>query len=676
MALVPHKVVALNELNEGEKNIIAGAPVSLFDTEGNAVTLFDDESGSNGSTAKQTDAEGVVVVYVTAGEYDEQVNGGIQRRVLVGNKEITTEQLIERIRKARDGDVITTTGFYSAGDGGGAQWMATSTTGLSASQPPSGRLAPELVDGSGRLWELLPIPATKRKAYSALALGVVGDGVQDDTNALKAGLFFGEVHGNDITCKITSRISITNGQSGLAGNMQLVGASANFSRTDGSYSNDDGTMLWVNALDFEMHGGVHFKMDDLTQNDNTTCALVLRESSFSIEGCKFSNFKRTKVVRIESCLENSNFSYNKIFDCEMGGATVSQLTGLDVDDNRPNGSTLGLNIVGNVIRNLTVAPDFEASFGYQTDGINISHPESNGHIIRGNQISFVGEGVDCFGSNCQIVSNIIKDSYVSGVKLVNGATDCIVSSNHVIRPRTYGFVVAGSANSGTPTSGNRIENNHVIAVNENSDSPTSSYAFGAEDNTGVSLPTDNTFKNNTARDCGNAGRIIFNDATPKSNYFIDTKVIGSTPAIMVSNASGATITFQDKAYVKAYPTAQDIAPSGEVLNLSNVIENRNAELSGGVYTASVPRTVNLSGSIRTGAANAGKIWTLDLLKNGSAVERAQVVAASSGDLVVRISTPGLLLNEGDELSLFVSHNEDSSALITSSSLYSFTISES
>lgn len=155
MALVPHKIVALNELNEGAKNTISGAVVSLFDSNGAAVTLFDDEAGSNGSTAKQTDSEGVVVVYVTPGEYDEQVNGGIQRRVLVGNKEITTEQLIERIRKARDGNVLTTTGFYAAGDAGGAQWKATSTTGLTPSQSPADRGAAELVDGSGRLWVLV-----------------------------------------------------------------------------------------------------------------------------------------------------------------------------------------------------------------------------------------------------------------------------------------------------------------------------------------------------------------------------------------------------------------------------------------------------------------------------------------------------------------------------------------
>lgn len=609
---------------------------------------------------------------VTSGAFDEgdwqPLQGDIQLRRDIAEFD-TIEALSLNNYDYGSGKIAKITGNQAC------EYKSTSTTGLASSQLPKDLLSPQLVDGSGRLWELLPIPATKRKAYSALALGVVGDGLQDDTSALKAGLLSGEVHGNNITCKITSRIIVTNDQSGLVGSIDLVGSSSDFARTDGAYDNDDGTLLWISALDFEMSGGVHLRMDDSTPNDNTTCALVLRESSFSVERCKFSNFKRTKVVRVESCLENCSFNYNQIFDCEMGGSTTSQLTGLDVDDNRPNGSTLSLNVVGNVIKSLTVTPTFEASFGYQTDGINISDPESKGHIIRDNQISFVGEGIDCFGSDCQIVNNIIKDSYVSGVKLVNGATDCMVSNNHVIRPRTYGVVVAGSANVGTPTSGNRIENNHVVSVNANSDSPTTSFAFGAEDNTGASLPSDNTFKNNTARDCGNADRIIFNDATPKSNEFIDTKVIGSTPASIVSNGSGAVITFQDKAYIKAYPTGQDVAPSGEILNLSNVIENRYGELSSGVYTASVPRTLSVSGAVRTGSANTGKAWTLDLLKNGIAIERVQMVAATGGDLVLRLSCPSIPLNEGDELSFFVSHNESSSALITSSSLYSFTISE-
>jgi hypothetical protein len=93
MALVPHKITALAESDaEGTdgKNIIAGAVVSLFDSSGAAVTLFDDESGSNGSTTKQTDASGQVVVWVTAGEYEERVNDSAQRAITIGGRTVTS----------------------------------------------------------------------------------------------------------------------------------------------------------------------------------------------------------------------------------------------------------------------------------------------------------------------------------------------------------------------------------------------------------------------------------------------------------------------------------------------------------------------------------------------------------------------------------------------------------
>lgn len=86
MALIPHKITALAEsdsVGTDGKNIIAGAVVSLFDEDDNAITLYDDDSGSNGSTTKTTDATGQVVVYVTPGEYSERVNGGTKRKVSI-----------------------------------------------------------------------------------------------------------------------------------------------------------------------------------------------------------------------------------------------------------------------------------------------------------------------------------------------------------------------------------------------------------------------------------------------------------------------------------------------------------------------------------------------------------------------------------------------------------------
>jgi len=84
--LYPYTVTALAESDaDGTdgKNIVVGAVVSLLDENGVAVTLYDDKNASNGSTAKQTDAKGQVVVYVEPGVYKTRVNGGITRSAVV-----------------------------------------------------------------------------------------------------------------------------------------------------------------------------------------------------------------------------------------------------------------------------------------------------------------------------------------------------------------------------------------------------------------------------------------------------------------------------------------------------------------------------------------------------------------------------------------------------------------
>lgn len=215
MALVPHKITALAESDaDGTdgKNIVAGAVVSLFDSSGAAVTLFDDESGSNGSTSKQTDSSGQVVVWVTPGEYRESVNGSAQRAVTIGGRAITSYPNTESLQNSRptqtgqraenrdlnlsqyelaesgytpnSGDIVAAngrvwrlikalTGFgsldeliqnnFDYGEGKvakvigeqAAEWKSTSTTGLTPNQSPIERDALELVDGSGRLWTLV-----------------------------------------------------------------------------------------------------------------------------------------------------------------------------------------------------------------------------------------------------------------------------------------------------------------------------------------------------------------------------------------------------------------------------------------------------------------------------------------------------------------------------------------
>jgi hypothetical protein len=80
----------------------------------------------------------------------------------------TTLSLLTNTEDYDVGTSITTTGFNSSGDGGGAQWVATATTGLSPSQTPTDRGAAELVDATGRLWEYTP----SNGIYYGSALGI------------------------------------------------------------------------------------------------------------------------------------------------------------------------------------------------------------------------------------------------------------------------------------------------------------------------------------------------------------------------------------------------------------------------------------------------------------------------------------------------------------------------
>lgn len=82
------------------------------------------------------------------------VNGNVA--VLIPKqKVITTQDIIDLTNNYNSGDTVTTTGFTTAGDGGGAQWLATATTGQTPSQTPAQLGNAELTDGSGRKWELV-----------------------------------------------------------------------------------------------------------------------------------------------------------------------------------------------------------------------------------------------------------------------------------------------------------------------------------------------------------------------------------------------------------------------------------------------------------------------------------------------------------------------------------------
>ena len=181
MALVPHKITALAESDaDGTdgKNIIAGAVVSMFDINGDAAILYDDENGANGSTTKQTDANGVVVVYVEEGEYDEQANNGVKRRVLIGSKSnniisYATTAEIESLRPQRTGSRIENR------ERANAQYVL-AAAGYVA-QPG------DITAANGRVWALVVNGFAKVRWFGAKGDGSI-ESTSAITNAMQSGL--------------------------------------------------------------------------------------------------------------------------------------------------------------------------------------------------------------------------------------------------------------------------------------------------------------------------------------------------------------------------------------------------------------------------------------------------------------------------------------------------------
>lgn len=157
-------------------NIVANAVITVTDLDGGTVVMYDDADGTGGATSKLTNSKGQKDIYLPSGEYIISINGVNPQRVVVGNpKEMTTTGLINSNRRWQTGDIIETTGFTTAGDGGGASWRKTGNTGT-ASQLPAQLLDGLIRDARGDEWELVFSESIKLES-----LGGAGDNSSDNT---------------------------------------------------------------------------------------------------------------------------------------------------------------------------------------------------------------------------------------------------------------------------------------------------------------------------------------------------------------------------------------------------------------------------------------------------------------------------------------------------------------
>jgi len=136
-------------------------------------------------------------------------------------------------------------------------------------------------------------------------------------------------------------------------------------------------------------------------------------------------------VVISNSIIHASCSHSKNAPNGINGGDYGafQITGIVVDDMRPQGSSSGVTIRNNVIRDLNMDAKGNPR-GDQTDGINI-HQTLNATapgLIENNHIANVAEGIDLFGHNIVVRNNRVEGSQLA-IKLIHGARQVHIVGN-------------------------------------------------------------------------------------------------------------------------------------------------------------------------------------------------------------------------------------------------------
>jgi hypothetical protein len=398
------------------------AAAAMRDSRESLVSFVDSaDVNPNPDTYAQRDGNGNIKTGEPIADDDAVSKSYMQNKL-----QLTTQELISETTAVSAGTTLTTVGFYAAGDAGGAQWKATSTTGLTASQTPSDREARELVDGSGRLWLYVGDTASIESMGATTNAG-------DNAPYIKAANSGGNI-------KVTAGSGVFLSSSfSLNSNTELSGS---LSTTIKSIDDNGGGWLLLN-----INGKENVKISGITFDGNTSgntsfnsVNLIFNSSKIRFSECKFINCRGISTFAsggedlgmfkcdFEDCgtynlISGSNSDRKQAFACSgVKGAYAKDCTfkniGLDCisfatncTDVTASGNTIDTNYAGSIyISNVNKFKVFGNTVNNKTGGGNgIDCVNSTNGEVFGNHCFENGaagilfsdcSNVECFGNEC------------------------------------------------------------------------------------------------------------------------------------------------------------------------------------------------------------------------------------------------------------------------------------
>jgi hypothetical protein len=534
--------------------------------------------------------------------------------------------------------------------------------------------------GSTYSTTLANINAARAGAVAPEQFGAVGDGVTDDTAAIALAYAAGHVWlSPGRTYLTTYRIDCTtDGRWFLSdpSNPAIVLMDTTYFNitNQGDDQAANGCAFYFNGV---TGGGFHgVRVRPNVQAAELCCiAIVAAETiGFTIDKCEFDNFSISKVVRFNSVFRNQ-FTNNYVHDCHLDSASASpvkQLTGLDIDDRRPNGPSIACIVTGNRFINLTVSAGYVTLDGYESDGINVAHFTSNRHIITNNYFESVGEGIDSFAFNCQINNNYMLGCYNAGVKLYYGASRNQVMCNHIYEPGLYGIVVGGVSSGDTDTEYNQIVGNIISGVNAAGQwNAAATTGIRMENATGSNkYAARNYIANNLILDGGAMKYGMLSTDDSRYNVFKNNYVESFTISEYTNGSTeAATETYQSAktTNVQVYRNANQSVPTATWTRIvfdTETVDSLGEYATGtGLYTTTVQRRLLIVGTLRTTGATAATLWEMRVRKSGTLLKQLQLQAPDTGELSMEISEV-TNVSFGQNIEIEVRHNEAGSVDIT------------
>jgi len=136
------------------------------------------------ATVPQTNQEMLEFQTVLANCIDAQNNAdqSLQQIDALTGQQTTTDLINSSVVYDAD-KALETSGFTTAGDGGGAKWKQNGITGQTPSQSPAQLGDALLNDASGNQWSLIV-----NDKVNAISLGAIGNGVNNDTASIQAAI--------------------------------------------------------------------------------------------------------------------------------------------------------------------------------------------------------------------------------------------------------------------------------------------------------------------------------------------------------------------------------------------------------------------------------------------------------------------------------------------------------